>query len=139
MTGRSKAWLSLPVGLALSVVITMQACGPIALFGTGLGPRVTASSVRSIRAGMTEAEVEDILGPPVRRERDAATDLVMHYARPALFSDEWLAVEVVVGDAGVSIVEVRRGLQGDSVHVYVATPTSLYEPVSLDRYLPLGS
>jgi hypothetical protein len=72
--------LALLVGLALSALAGSY--GPF----SRLPPRVRPSAIRAVRAGMTEAEVRAILGPPVETRPWGDQGQLLYYARPHLLA-----------------------------------------------------
>jgi hypothetical protein len=66
--------LSLAIGASVALSSCVEA-------GRDLGAQVTRDAVRAVRLGMTQAEVEGILGAPFSEEQDEPGHVVLTYAR----------------------------------------------------------
>lgn len=93
---------------------------------------VTEGKLRSIRAGMTPEEVQQVLGPPLEVTTEPEGLMRWSYSRDVAWALTYPRVAVFVGDGGVDRVTVREqtlwGVDGYLVYLHFDGGTFDYRP-----------
>jgi len=93
------------LSVALGAWVTLSACADA---GRDLGAQVTRDAIRSIRVGMTRADVEGILGAPFSEDQEELGDVVLTYSRRPFGARFYPMLWVHLRDGKVGSVYAKR-------------------------------